>query len=598
MDRKAIAVIGASAVFIIIWVFVISPKYLIGKPAPPTTNTVATLVSGTNSAEVSPASATPAMTTAGTAVTAALPVLGSNAMEQTITLTNREARYIFTSHGGGLRRVELVGFPESAKPGQATVSNRVASLNAKAPSPLLALLGEASLQGDGIFTLTQTASGVRAEKVLGNGLVVIKEFQPTSNYLFNATARIENRSAQPVAVPAHQIVVGTAAPMGPLPTSTDIPGVMWCDNAGKPTDIAQPWFDNKTLGCIPGTPRTEYRGGVGTAKWISSHNQFFAMVAMPPTNHAAEVVMHSVKLPMPTAGELPPNATPPREAPSAIQAEMLYPATNIAAGGSLEHSFTYYAGPKKYTILAEISGERSNNMDQVMGFGFWGIVSKVLLTGMNWLHDTLKLSYALTIIAITILIKLLFWPLTAASTRSAKRMAALAPQMKALQEKYKDNPAKLQEKTMAFWKEHKVNPVGGCLPMLIQIPVFFGFFTMIRSAVELRGASFLWCADLSQPDTILYLGGFPVNPLPLIMGATMLWQARLTPPSPGMDPAQAKMMKYMPLIFMMFLYFYSAALTLYWTTNNLMTILQTKLTKMKEPGTTEPAGSAPANKDK
>jgi YidC/Oxa1 family membrane protein insertase len=130
--------------------------------------------------------------------------------------------------------------------------------------------------------------------------------------------------------------------------------------------------------------------------------------------------------------------------------------------------------------------------------------------------------------------------------------------------------------------------MSGCLPTLIQMPVFFGFFGMIRSAIELRGASFLWVRDLSQPDTLFLIPGigFPFNLLPLIMGATMLWQAHLTPPSPGMDPAQAKMMRYMPLMFLVFLYNYSAALTLYWTVQNLLSILQTRLiqTKSDSPG--------------
>jgi YidC/Oxa1 family membrane protein insertase len=129
--------------------------------------------------------------------------------------------------------------------------------------------------------------------------------------------------------------------------------------------------------------------------------------------------------------------------------------------------------------------------------------------------------------------------------------------------------------------------------MLLQIPVFFGFYKMLQSAIELRGASFLWACDLSQADTIWFipfLNDFPLNPMPLIMGATMLWQARMTPISPGMDPAQQKIMKYMPLMFMFILYKMSAGLTLYWTVQNLLTIAQMKLTKAKN----EPVATAPA----
>jgi YidC/Oxa1 family membrane protein insertase len=214
------------------------------------------------------------------------------------------------------------------------------------------------------------------------------------------------------------------------------------------------------------------------------------------------------------------------------------------------------------------------------------------LLAMNWLHHTLGFSYGWAIIAITFIIKLVFWPLTQASTRSMKRMQALQPQMKAIKEKYKDDPVKMNKKTMEFMKEHKVSPLGGCLPMLLQIPIFFGFYKMIQSAFELRGAHFLWVKDLSRPDTLFTIPGttFPFNLLPLIMGVTMLWQARLTPPSPGMDPMQAKMMRYMPLMFLVFLYNFSAGLALYWTVQNLLTIAQTMLTRTVP----EPAGPGKA----
>jgi YidC/Oxa1 family membrane protein insertase len=170
-------------------------------------------------------------------------------------------------------------------------------------------------------------------------------------------------------------------------------------------------------------------------------------------------------------------------------------------------------------------------------------------------------------------------------------------------------------KLMEFMKTNRVSPLGGCLPMILQIPVFIGFYQMLQSAIELRGAAFLWACDLSQPDTVFVIpglgfipffgipgSGLPINPLPLMMGATMLWQARLTPPSPGMDPVQQSIMKYMLLIFMVFLYNFSAGLTLYWTVQNLLTILQMKVTKATDPksqSTVKPASpTGPALKKK
>ena len=155
--------------------------------------------------------------------------------------------------------------------------------------------------------------------------------------------------------------------------------------------------------------------------------------------------------------------------------------------------------------------------------------------------------------------------------------------------------------------------MSGCLPMLLQMPIFFGFFYMIRTAIELRGASFLWVKDLSKPDTLYTIPGLtfipfistaeglPLNLLPMFMGVTMLWQARLTPVSPGMDPAQAKMMKYLPAIFILFLYNYSAGLALYWTVQNLLSVVQTKLTRIDTPAGAIPVTATvltPASKKK
>jgi YidC/Oxa1 family membrane protein insertase len=186
----------------------------------------------------------------------------------------------------------------------------------------------------------------------------------------------------------------------------------------------------------------------------------------------------------------------------------------------------------------------------------------------------------------------MFWPLTAVSTRSMKRMQELAPQLQAIREKYKEDQKKLQEKTLEFMRQSGYNPVAGCLPIFVQIPVFIGFFTMLRSAIELRGAGFLWCCDLSVADTLFVIPGLgwiplfgmpavglPVNLMPLLYVASALWQTHMTPASPQMDPAQQRLFRWMPLMFLALFYNYSAGLTLYWTVQNLLTILQTKLTK-------------------
>jgi YidC/Oxa1 family membrane protein insertase len=560
-------------------------------PVPVATNIVAT-VTGTNN---SAAAVTPATLPAVTG-SAALPVAHTNITEQLLVITNAETRLVFTTHGGGLKEVELLNHAAdvSRHARKRAATNNPATLNRDGALPVLALTGGEALQGDGIYTLSEIPDGVRAEKLLTNGLWIVKEFRVSTNYLLPTTVRLENRGAVPLALPEQELAVGTATPLGPRDDGMQV-GLMW-NNGSSSTTISAGWFANRTLGCFPGTPRAVYREGQSNVVWAAAHNQFFGLVAMPATP-AQAVLARELKLPPPALEDLPAETKVIPEL-KGYAVGLAYPAVILAPGQSVERQIIFFAGPKEYRTLSRIADRFKNSVDEVMGFNMFPFYSigaffgKALLLAMNFIHNAFGLGYGLAIIVITVVIKLLFWPLTAASTRSMKRMSQFQPQMAAIREKYKDDPAKMNKKTMEFMRENKINPLGGCLPMLLQMPVFFGFFSMIRSAIELRGASFLWVPDLSQPDTLFYIPGvgFPFNPLPLLMGVTMLWQARLTPVSPTMDPVQQKMMKYMPLMFMVFLYNFSAGLTLYWTVQNLLTILQTKLTKSNEPA----AAVAPA----
>lgn len=491
--------------------------------------------------------------------------------------------------------MELKRYPESVgKDAKGAAARALVTLNEQAPSPVMALRGGAALTGDDVYTLTRiSAARVRAEKVLSNGLWLVKEFELAANYVVNTEVRIQNRGAQPVGLPAQAYVIGSATPMTPYDDET-LMGVYWYNGAAK-SHIDTSWFENKTMGCAASNPRFEYQEGNSNVVWAAVHNQFFTLITLASTNQPAGRIQ-SVRTALPAPGpEAFARDSRTRPNPHAIETSLVYPAETLAPNQKLERRFMVYAGPKEYKTLSQFP----ERLDLVMEFdGFFGFFAKILLLSMNGLYkivpDFKYLSgYATTIVLITVIIKAVFWPLTQASTRSMKRMQELQPQMKALQEKYKDEPSKMNRKLMEFMKENKVSPLGGCWPMLLQIPVFFGFFQMIRSAIELRGAHFLWAADLSQADTVWMIPGldWPVNPLPLLMGVTMVWQAQMTPPSPGMDPVQQKMMKYMPVMFMVFLYNFSAALTLYWTVQNLLTIAQMKLTKSTPRG---PAGAAPA----
>ncbi len=585
MDRKSTIVLLISFVLILSWSRLVQHFY------PPIPVSVGTngVTMATNQFENTRATPAPDNATSAPPMlsSATAPVfVAPKTAEVLEVLENENARYTFSSHGGGLKLVELKANAVVKQP----ANSDPVMLNTHAPVPVMTLLGDEASQGDGLFTLTKTSSGVRAEKLLPNGLAVVKEFTLGTNYLLSASIKLENRSAQPLVLKSQEWVIGTATPLGPHDDAL-LMGLYWY-NGIKAEHIDKGWFANATMGCAASVPRTEYEGGNTNVIWAAVHNQFFT-IAVVPKDSAPHLVARRIDLPPPSAQLI---AGDPKTVakPFGFQTAFAYPAMVLAPNQQLERQFHIFAGPKEYNTLARLGDSFGNNLDLIMDFGgFFGFFAKALLLSMNGLNK-LGLPYGLAIIAITVIIKLVFWPLTKASTRSMKRMSALQPQMTALKEKYKDDPKKMNLKLMEFMKENKVSPLGGCLPMLLQIPVFFGFFTMIKSAIELRGAQFLWAHDLSQPDTVGHLFGFPnlpINPLPLIMGVTMLWQASVTPPSPGMDPTQQKIMKYMPLMFMVFLYNFSAGLTLYWTVQNLLTIAQMKLTRTEPPATG--AGAVP-----
>jgi YidC/Oxa1 family membrane protein insertase len=238
-------------------------------------------------------------------------------------------------------------------------------------------------------------------------------------------------------------------------------------------------------------------------------------------------------------------------------------------GGEKKSLFSdFYIGPKDFSRLSAFNGEQ----DRVMQFGFFGAISELLLRTMLKIHSLIP-NWGWAIIVLTTIVKLLLWPLTNAQVRSSKKMAAIQEPLKLIKEKFKNNPQKLQAETMKLFKENQINPAAGCLPIFIQIPIFFGLYYMLRTSSDLRFAHFLWIKDLSLPDTIGHIFGFPLNILPLLMGVTMIWQMRVTP-TPTMNGHQNLMMKLMPGIFLICCYNFPSGLVLYWTVQNLLTIAQ------------------------
>ncbi len=233
---------------------------------------------------------------------------------------------------------------------------------------------------------------------------------------------------------------------------------------------------------------------------------------------------------------------------------------------------TLYAGPKEHERLKALNA----HLDEAIDFGWfiygsWSLVrlvAKPLFSILNFFYQYSH-NYGFSIILLTILIKVLFIPLTHKSYTSMKAMQGIQPQMQALQKKYKNDKERLNKEMLSLYKTNKVNPLGGCLPIFLQIPVFIALFNILYTTIELRQAPFiLWITDLSDKD--------PFYVLPIIMGATMFIQQKIQPTP--MDPRQAKIMLFLPLIFTFLFLNFSSGLVLYWMTNNILTIAQQYIT--------------------
>jgi len=244
----------------------------------------------------------------------------------------------------------------------------------------------------------------------------------------------------------------------------------------------------------------------------------------------------------------------------------------LPPGGKKTFQYTLFMGPKKLSILKEVGFD----LDKIINFGWFDALAKPTLFLLNFFYKYLH-NYGFAIILVTVLFKLLFWPISHKGMKSMKTMQKIQPKMAKLREKYADDKERLNQEMMTLYKTYKINPLGGCLPMVLQIPVFFSLYKVLLQTIELRHAPFmLWMTDLSAPDRLAIgidipgLGGIPV--LTLLMGGTMFLQQRMTP-STG-DPAQAKVMMFLPVIFTFMFLNFASGLVLYWFINNLLSIGQ------------------------
>jgi YidC/Oxa1 family membrane protein insertase len=266
-----------------------------------------------------------------------------------------------------------------------------------------------------------------------------------------------------------------------------------------------------------------------------------------------------------------------------VAAHYRQPEKAIQPGTQYTYAYQLFMGPKRIEELKNVG----NDLHKVVDFGWFDFIAKPCLWLMNLFYRVIP-NYGIAIIFLTILAKILLWPLGQKSYKSMSEMKKIQPLMKEIREKYKHDKKKMNEEVMGLYRTYKINPVGGCLPMVVQLPVFFALYRMLYEAIELRHAHFfLWIDDLSAPDRLFHFGfsipfmeppyGIPV--LTLVMGATMLLQQKMSPPMG--DATQAKMMMFMPLVFTVIFINFSSGLVLYWLVNNVLSIAQQYYTQKK-----------------
>jgi YidC/Oxa1 family membrane protein insertase len=288
----------------------------------------------------------------------------------------------------------------------------------------------------------------------------------------------------------------------------------------------------------------------GDYQFAGLDDRFFAAVFLPKDN--TQIKVETIK------DDVPP-------APAGKE-EMR---VGVEVGGDSVNRFALFVGPKDIDLLRRVDPK----LQQMIDWGWYGVIAKPLFLAMHWLNDGFVHNYGWSIVLITVAINLVLLPLRLKSMKSQRKMQSLQPKLAAINAKYKGlsmrDPKKAEQnqEVMEFYKKEGVNPMGGCLPMLVQLPLIYAFYKVLAVTIEMRGAHWLWISDLSQPETLA------IHILPIIMIVSQFVMQKMTP-NPGMDPSQAKMMMFMPLMFGFLFYNFSSGLVLYWLTSNLVGIAQ------------------------
>ncbi len=482
---------------------------------------------------------------------------------ETHSLTAGNVTFELTSKGGGIARAVLGGTDQ-------------VTLNQAAPEPVGALRREASGADTTVYKLTAkdfksaTFEGTTADGIVVTKTYTLTEGKESDEHLIDLKITLKNTGAAQHRSEEYYLYAGASSALKHEDARYE--GFFW-NNAGDVDYYdsgyyAKGWFSDA---------KTEFRQSFDRLQYAGVMGRFYTHILTRVADKQAPGKLWSSRRKL----AKPINKADEGKADiedHAYEASMGLPTIDLAPGASVTENYQIYLGPKEHDRLSRIGQQRS----AAMLYGWFKPISIVMSWVMRWMHD-LTGSWGLSVILLTIIVRTLIWPIHAKSTFTMKRMGLLGPLMKELQEKYKDDPQRQQMEVMKLYRDYGVNPLGGCLPMFLQIPIFFGLYRVLEYAAELRGQGFLWVKDLSGPDTVAQFMGFDINPLPLIMGVTMIAQMKLTPQPQSVDKTQQRIFMLMPFVFLFICYNFAAALALYWSTQNIFSIAQTWIMKLYVP---------------
>ena len=494
------------------------------------------------------------------------------------TIRNDDLELVLTNRGGAIAKAKLSKYPISEDNSSPYVFNDVKD---SFGIMTVALDDAGSAMPDPVsekFELVSSSpTGATYRARVGNleisrtyALSNKRDDYGSAEYSVNVKTSVKNVSDSPIKLGKVFLFMGAVPPTASDVYGNNLAVLAYDAEGGAHFSRASAFVDSSGFLGIGASRAKNFEklSPESGVRWGSVKNQFFASVFTPENTNAAETVAYPIAVNASSSEKYMKNA---------LAGFIGFTCPEIAAGQTFEIDGNCYIGPKELDRLFGLGAHQ----EEVMNYGWFGFVSRPLSRLMNWIHSWVSVvspdwGWGWSIIILTLIVRLILWPLTSIQIKTSQRMAKIQEPVKALREKYKDDPKRLQQETMKIYSEYGINPMAGCLPVLIQLPIFIGLYYMLQTSCEIRFAHFLWIKDLSLPDTVEWLPsvfGIPVHILPLLNAFVTFLQMHLTP-TPSADKSQAMMFKLMPFIMLLFFYVFPSGLVLYWLVQSVLGIIQ------------------------